>query len=349
MRRSLLDLIACPHDGRDLRLEAADDAAEIHEGELVCPDGHRFAVREGVPRMRTDVVDGEVDQTGTSDSFGAKWAMVRPEDLPRIEQFQYPWYDERYGFGHEQGLRDALADCRAVLDAGSGLGYDAARFARVCPDGQVVGLELTDLVTAAHREFGAQPNLHFAQGDIMRPPFRPEQFDYLSCDQVIHHTPDAERAFAILAALLRPGGAFATYVYRRKSPLREFADDYLRERTTRMSVEECVEFSEGITELGRELSELNATITLERDIPLLGIPAGEHDVQRLIYWHFVKCFWNGELGEHQSMLGNFDWYHPPFASRHSREELLGWVADASLAVVHVDESDSGISVRARAA
>jgi SAM-dependent methyltransferase/uncharacterized protein YbaR (Trm112 family) len=337
MKPELLDLIACPQDGRDLRQEGE---------ELVCADGHRYPIRDGVPRLLADPAQGEVDQTGTSDSFGAKWAMVRPEDLPRIEQFQYPWYDARYGFGDEEGLRAALAGAGTVLDAGSGLGYDAARFARVCPDGQVIGLELTDLVTAAEREFGSQPNLHFVQGDIMRPPFRPGQFDYVSCDQVIHHTPDAQAAFHTLTALLRPGGAFATYVYRVKSPLREYADDYLRERAIPMSAEECVEFSEGITELGRELSRLNAKVTLERGIPLLGIPAGEHDVQRLIYWHFLKCFWNEELGHHSSMLGNYDWYHPPFASRHTQEELLGWVADAGLSVAHLDEQDSGISVRA---
>jgi SAM-dependent methyltransferase len=339
MKPDLLDLIACPRDGRDLRREG---------DELVCADGHRYPIRDGVPRLLADPQQDDVDQTGTSDSFGAKWAMVRPEDLPRIEKFQYPWYDARYGFGDEAGLREALAGARTVLDAGSGLGYDAARFARVCPEGQVVGLELTDLVTAAHHEFGAQPNLHFVQGDIMRPPFRRGAFDYVSCDQVIHHTPDAEAAFHTLTGLLRPNGTFATYVYRRKSPLREYADDYLRERAIPMSAEECVEFSEGITELGRELSRLRATIKLERGIPLLGIPAGEHDVQRLIYWHFLKCFWNEELGEHQSMLGNFDWYHPPYASRHSREELLGWVADAGLSVTYVDEQDSGISVRVRA-
>jgi SAM-dependent methyltransferase/uncharacterized protein YbaR (Trm112 family) len=338
VKPELLDLIACPQDGRDLRREG---------DELVCADGHRYPIRDGVPRLLSDPAQGDVDQTGTSDSFGAKWAMVRPEDMPRIERFQYPWYDARYGFGDEDGLRDALTRARRVLDAGSGLGYDAARFARVCPEGQVVGLELTDLVVAAEREFGSQPNLHFVQGDIMRPPFRPGQFDYISCDQVIHHTPDAEAAFHTLAGLLRPGGAFATYVYRRKSPLREYADDYLRERAIPMSAEDCVEFSEGITELGRELSRLDATITLERGIPLLGIPPGEHDVQRLVYWHFLKCFWNEELGHHASMLGNYDWYHPPFASRHTRQELLGWVGDAGLSVAHLDEQDSGISVLAQ--
>jgi hypothetical protein len=110
-------------------------------------------------------------------------------------------------------------------------------------------------------------------------------------------------------------------------------------------VDDCMEFSQQVTELGRELSRLGA-VKLERGIPLLGIDPGEHDVQRLIYWHFLKCFWNEELGEEISQLVNFDWYHPPYASRHTEEEVLGWCRDAGLDVVHKDVGQSGISLRA---
>jgi hypothetical protein len=104
-----------------------------------------------------------------------------------------------------------------------------------------------------------------------------------------------------------------------------------------------------VTELGRELSHLNAKITLEKGIPLLGLPAGEHDVQRLIYWTFFKCFWNEDLGQGISDLVNFDWYHPPYASRHTEEEVLGWCQEDGLEPIHVDVIESGISVRARRA
>ena len=128
--------------------------------------------------------------------------------------------------------------------------------------------------------------------------------------------------------------------------MREYADDYVRERTTQMSVEECMEFSASMSELGRKLSELGATITLERDIPLLGIEAGEHDVQRLIYWHFLKCFWNDDFSPNLNDLVNFDWYHPPYASRHTEEEVRGWCDALGLAIEHIDVGDAGISVRA---
>ena len=41
-----------------------------------------------------------------------------------------------------------------------------------------------------------------------------------------------------------------------------------------MTPEECYAACEGLTELGRELSRLNVKITLEKPIPVLGIPAG---------------------------------------------------------------------------
>jgi hypothetical protein len=107
-----------------------------------------------------------------------------------------------------------------------------------------------------------------------------------------------------------------------------------------------MEFSEQVAELGRELARLHATIHLDRGVPLLGIPPGDHDVQRLVYWYFLKCYSNEEQGEALSTLVNFDWYHPPYASRHTEDEVRGWCTAAGLDVVHLDVVESGISVRA---
>jgi SAM-dependent methyltransferase/uncharacterized protein YbaR (Trm112 family) len=333
MSDALLDILVCPLTGEPLRPEG--------DGELVCDSGHRYPVRAGVPRMVVDV-----GQEGTSDSFSSKWTQMSSEELHQRFEQQYEWYVERYGFNGEAGLASSLERCEAVLDAGTGLGGDAARFARIS-EAQVVGIDLSEGIAVAHEEFGSIPNVHYVQADIMRPPFPPGRFDYISSDQVIHHTPDAQRAFATLAGLLRPDGVLTVYVYKRKAPMREHADDWLRERTTKMSPEECLEFSEGITELGRELSRLGAKIRLERGVPLLGIEPGEHDVQRLVYWHFLKCFWSEDFSPHLNDLVNFDWYHPPYASRHTPEEVEGWCGEAGLRVEHLDVSDSGISVRAR--
>jgi SAM-dependent methyltransferase/uncharacterized protein YbaR (Trm112 family) len=338
MKLGLVDLLVCPHDARGLTVDGS--------GELVCAEGHRFPIRDGVPRLVPADSGPLGDQTGTSDSFSAKWSRVNEDELRQRVESQYRWYVERFGFGDEDGLRDFLSATTTVLEAGTGLGGDAARFARLS-DATVIGLDLSESVVIAQHEFGSAENLHYIQADLLRPPVRAGRFDFVSADQVVHHTPDARAAVRSLARLLAPGGALAFYVYKRKAPLRELADDYVRERATRMSVDECLELSADMSELGRELSALNATVTLERGIPLLGIPAGEHDVQRLIYWHFLKCFWNDDFSPNLNDLVNFDWYHPPYASRHTEQEVRDWCAELGLTIEHIDVGDAGISVVAR--
>ena len=334
-----IEMLACPLEGGSLTLNG--------ETELVCPDGHRWPVRDEVPRMVPEQTGpGETSQDETFESFSSKWTRVSSEEIAQRYRQQHEWYVQRYGFGDEAGLAAFLGATQRVLEAGTGTGGDAARFARLC-DAEVVGIDLSAAIDVAQSEFGGAPNLHFVQADILRLPFSPGLFDFISSDQVIHHTPDAPRAFRTLAERLAPAGHLAVYVYKVKAPLRELADDWIRGRSTRMSAEDCLELSRDITELGRELSRTGARVRLERGVPLLGIEPGEHDVQRLIYWTFMKCFWNEDFSENLNALVNFDWYHPPFASRHTEDEVRGWCADSGLEVEHLDVADSGISVLAR--
>ena len=94
-----------------------------------------------------------------------------------------------------------------------------------------------------------------------------------------------------------------------------------------MSPEEALEQCKAITDLGRELSKINAKITLERPIDILNIPAGTFDVQRFIYYNFFKCFWNEQIGYDVSNIVNFDWYHPNNAQQQTEEEVRGWMEE----------------------
>ncbi len=349
MKRQAVEALACPHDGGPLKLEGVEGDGDVETGTLACQAGHSFEISGGVPRLAPGSGGGD-DQAGTFDSFSAKWNFVSPDELEQRFAQQYEWYVERFGFGDEAGLGEFLVGREAVLEAGTGLGGDAARFAKLAPDARVYGLDLSEGVVIAERHFGGPNgpgNLSYVQGDILELPFAEESFDFVSSDQVIHHTPDAARAFAELAKRLRPGGHLAVYVYVEKALLREMADTEIRKRTTQMSVADCMEFSAQMTELGRELSRLDAKVKLEKGVPLLGIEPGEHDVQRLIYWTFLKCFWNEDFSERLNTLVNFDWYHPPYASRHTEDEVRGWCGDAGLEVEHLDRAESGISVLAR--
>ena len=56
-----------------------------------------------------------------------------------------------------------------------------------------------------------------------------------------------EKTFDSLCKLLRPNGVFMFYVYRKKGPLREFTDDFIREKLQDLGVFDCLADGEGAT------------------------------------------------------------------------------------------------------
>jgi SAM-dependent methyltransferase len=100
-----------------------------------------------------------------------------------------------------------------VLDAGCGSGELLRALAERHPRTQFVGLELSEEVRAVARQARDVPNLHFVQGDVQTPPFRPGAFARVFSLGVLHHTPDTRAAFARLAPLLAPGGELAAWIY----------------------------------------------------------------------------------------------------------------------------------------
>jgi hypothetical protein len=129
--------------------------------------------------------------------------------------------------------------------------------------------------------------------------------------------------------------------------MREFCDDYLRQSTTKLPPEECWEFSKKVTRIGKALSDQDIDFEIPEDLAELGIKAGRYDLQRFLYYHIFKCFWNDRFTFDENSLVNFDWYHPTYAHRHSPEEIREreWYEEGRLKIVHLDVSESGVTAR----
>jgi SAM-dependent methyltransferase len=340
VKQSLLGLLRSPDDGSELRLvDSEHDGDEITGGKLVDAAGREFPIEDGLPLFASEDAD---DPT-----FAFKWLVIGDTygHEQKTRATRRAWYLDRFGYDSEDALADAIRD-NLVLDAGCGSGVDTSMFADC--GAQVVAVDLSRAAAhATYRQAGNRPNVHVIQGDVQRLPFAPQTFDYVSSDQVLHHTPDTFTSFSAIRRLVKPGAEIAIYVYRRKGPIREFADDYIRERTTKMSADECYAFCRSVTELGRALSDLHAEVNVPEAIPLLEIDTGPQDVQRFLYWNVMKCFWNDDYDFETNVIVNFDWYHPHFAFRHTLDEVTGWFEQLGLTLDHVDESLSGISAVGR--
>jgi SAM-dependent methyltransferase len=267
------------------------------------------------------------NQQQTNDVFSEKWRKYGDSDeKDSLYEFQRRWYLKLYGFDSEDALREFLRGRAVIVDAGCGLGYKAAWFAQLAPHAVVIGMDYSDAAQQAAVTYPALNNLFFVQGDIARTGIRGASVDYVSCDQVIMHTEDPAQTFAELARITRrPDGELACYFYAKKALPRELLDTYFRTHCKEVSTEQLWQMAEQLTELGRRLSALKVTIESPA-IPLLGIRAGTFDLQRFIYWNFIKCFWNDELGHDTSVVTNFDWYSPSNAQRFSEQEVRNLVA-----------------------
>jgi len=171
--------------------------------------------------------------------------------------------------------------------------------------------------------------LIFIRGDIANTCFKQETIDFINCDQVIHHTEDPQKTLIHFNEILSQKGIITLYVYAKKAVPRELVDDYFRDLCKKVSKDELWDLSAQLTELGKTLSDLKITIKCP-DIPLLNIKGGEIDLQRFVYWNFIKIFWNEQLGHHNSLLTNYDWYSPANAFRYNENEFRKMVDSADL-------------------
>ncbi|ANE33464.1 SAM-dependent methyltransferase [Campylobacter hyointestinalis subsp. lawsonii CCUG 27631] len=288
----------------------------------------------------------ESNQQQTNEVFSEKWSEYEKTDKKiNFYDMQKEWYMRLYGFEHEQDLAKFLQTKKYIFDAGCGLGYKAKWFADLSPKSIVIGMDFSDASRIAAKNYKDIKNLYFIKGDIADIPFKDASIDYVSCDQVIMHTQVPENTFKELVRITKSGGGeFACYVYAKKALPRELLDDYFRIETKNLSNEQLWEMSRQLTKLGKRLSELNIEIDIP-DIPLLGIKGGKQDIQRFVYWNFLKCFWNEELGYETSVVTNFDWYSPSNAKRYSEEEYKKMIMDSNLSIKYFHKEEACYSGR----
>jgi SAM-dependent methyltransferase len=318
----------------------------VQEGKEVALRGRSYVLQDGVLRDRGTL---SATQHQTSDVFGYKWHQRETfESAPMLARTRR-WLTERYGDVVSDTFWSAHPQQPLLLDAGCGAAYSAlALFGDALERTRYLGVDVSDAVdVAAARMAEGGISGGFLQASLMDLPLEPESIDVIFSEGVLHHTDSTRDALLGLARLLRPGGRFLFYVYRRKGPVREFTDDYVRDRLAAMEPAQAWEAILPLTKLGRALGELGVTVDVPEDVALLGIPAGPIDVQRLFYWHVIKAYHDPELTLDEMAHLNFDWFAPRNAHRQSPEEVREWCAEADLAVEREDVQEAGITVVAR--
>jgi SAM-dependent methyltransferase len=289
-----------------LRCLSCHGHLEAGKTELNCVRcGRTYPVVKAVARF--------VDEQQYAGSFGFQWQIHARTQLDTNESKR----SER-AFIRRTGFRPEDLAGKLVLDVGCGMG----RFADIATrwGAHVVGVDLSLAAEVAARNLSAR-EATILQADVFHLPFAPESFDFIYSIGVLHHTPDCERAFKALPALLKPGGRIAVWLYSGYNAWYKMSDVY-RRVTRRLPPRVLYTLCYGVV----PLYGIHWTL---RKIPVVGRPASS----ALAY--MIPMAFHRERG--WRILDTFDWYSPWYQSKHTYEEVFRWFESCGLENLRVIE------------
>lgn len=318
------------------------------EGESVDLRGRKIVMRGGILRAEQPQSG---TQSQTKDSFAFIWSgkdrFQGDDDLALMGE----WYRTMYGDVANAPWWKDYGTKPVLLEAGCGAGISAlGLFGDRLKDVRYLGVDISTAVEAASQRFAAKGiDAAFLQTSLLDIPVPDESIDVIYSQGVLHHTDSTRAAIRALARKLKPGGRMMFYVYKTKGPIREFTDDFIRDRLQTMTPEDAWKAMLPLTRFGKYLGDLKIEIDVPEDIGLLDIPAGKIDLQRFFYWHIFKAFHHTTWNEDELNHINLDWYAPINAHRQTPEQVRAWCGEADLAVEREHVQESGITIVARKA
>lgn len=291
-------------------------------------DNKQYKIINGVPRFvpkkfYSVLKKNKNEKLQTVTSFGNKWTSKYNEENESLKKARQKRLFAMLGINNQKELSSLLKDNINCLDAGCGPGWMEYQF-NINKKTNLFAIDISRSVDVAFEKTRLSDNVLIAQSDIFKLPFKYNFFDVIFSGGVIHHTGDAKRALKVLCRHLKPGGLIGIYIYCVKPFIRELLDLEIRKITTEMNTDECLEISDQLTAFGQSLQQIKEKLIIKKDIPLLNIKKGKYDIQDFIYNHFIKCYFNNNWGYNRSILTNLDWYHPKYATHHTKTEIEKW-------------------------
>ncbi|MDE2511871.1 MAG: methyltransferase domain-containing protein [Elusimicrobia bacterium] len=323
MRLNLLQWLACPTCGGDLKFAALDKyphpGADIRTATLACAACNvQFPVRDGIPRLRPPAAV-PADAAKTRESFGWEWLRY-PGSRPGDEEI----------FLEETMIpREAFAG-KLVLDAGCGMGrYSAVASAL---GAEVVAVDMSDSLIRVAEAAEKNPRLHPVEGDLLHPPFKKKLFDAAYSQGVLHHTSDTRAAFKAVAALVKPEGLLSVWLYGKAGRFAEFATNPIRPDRAWILDDRRLAWS--IVLIRHIVSDFVRFFTTRLPIPV--VYALCYPLTVLGAVPGIKYLTFSVDPDFQArLIENFDWISPPYQWHHTKEELSRWYAEEGFTVLEL--------------
>lgn len=236
-------------------------------------------------------------------------------------------------------MKRFLADKHRILEAGCGLARDSKFFATLDPDAEIVAMDQSpEALKMAANTLKQFKNCRVVRADITN--FQNSgMFDFISCDQAIHHTPDPAGTLRHLFGCLKRGGVINFSVCRKKNKQRDFLDDLIMERSQNLKPETLWKFAEAVTRFGKALSELgidNVNFNGKRFA----------NIQEFVHYCVFRCWYNKDVSFRLCVSSNYDWFsgNPRF-NAHEVKAMLKGLERFKLLRFYEDKATISVSVQ----
>jgi 2-polyprenyl-3-methyl-5-hydroxy-6-metoxy-1,4-benzoquinol methylase len=272
---SLVAQLRSPVDGSTLVFD--DEAARLQTEDAA----HSWQIIDGIARFVSDE---------HLKSFGDQWTTyeVAHDD------------EDRATFVAKTGmLLPNLKELR-VLDAGCGGG----RYSKICAEAgaSVIGADHSRAVDKAQQLCAHLKDVRFVQADLKHLPLESESFDFVFSIGVMHHDSDTRRVFDAVAKLVKPGGRYSVWLYRRNQWWQEIINSSLRGITSRLPSSLLKPFCHAGALLG-------------------GIPIINRTLNKIVNFSAHPSYEN-------RVCDTFDWWAPEYQFHHTVDELSIWFREA---------------------
>ena len=271
--------------------------------------------------------------------FDYKWQRV-PNWANDTEELYRNWYLKRYGYETLDGLTKFLEDKHSILEAGCGLARDSKMFAECNSKAKIVAMDQSPAaLKIARQTLKSFKNCRVVRADITNFEYN-GLFDFISCDQVLHHTPEPAKTLAHLYGHLKWGGVLNFFVCRKKNSLRDAVDDLIMDCARELPPEELWQFAEAVTYFGKALHELKI-----KDVRFEG--KKYEDLQRLVHNQVFRCWYNPDIDFDLSVSSNYDWFsgNPRFNAEEVSQTMQDGLGLPQVVRLYEDDASISVSVK----
>jgi SAM-dependent methyltransferase len=211
-----------------MRCPACGSEFALAPAALVCPLGHAFPYHGNMIDLSAAQ---EIDrvQERSKQSFEVEWSRYYPD---------LGWNEETIAQETDLFLRYTKAmpnffSDKIIIDAGCGNGRYINIVNQISspPPKLIVGVDVSDAIVVAAKNCSAFHNVLLIKSDLnLLPKILKQPVDYIYSIGVLHHTPDAERAFANLARCVKAKGFLSMALYGKGNPVLYRTNFFLRNR-----------------------------------------------------------------------------------------------------------------------